>query len=119
MQASPAQFEGLITSITQSQDVEAILGKQPIFSEYGSQVRAILSALPPEVSRDLTSGYREPVPHLLGQVEAAIMTRELAIENAAQQVNLDKAWVSGEGNGRRIAEQEIGAEDSWNMDDPM
>lgn len=110
------QFQPMLASIIQSQDAEVILGKQPVLAEHGREVRATISALPPEVSRALMSEYREPNPQLVTGIEEAIISRELAIENAEKGIGLDKQWAAGDGPGRNMSEQNFGAKDSW-MDD--
>lgn len=117
--ANAAQFEGMLSSVIQSQDAEIILGKQPIFAEYGREVRAAVNALPPEVSRSLLNEYREPAAQLVSSIEEAIISRELAIENASQEVGLDQQWLAGGGNGRKISESELSAPDSWNEEPEM
>ena len=116
MSATATQFQGMIASVVSSQEAEVILGRQPILADYGREVRATLSAFPPEVSRELMSEYREPASHLVAAMEGAIMSRELAIENAAQEVGLDQEWLAGSGNGRKISEASLSADDEWNLD---
>lgn len=114
MDAQPAEFQGMISSVIQSQDTEVILGKQPILSDYGREVRTALSALPPEVSRGLMNEYREPGPQLVAEMEGAIMSRELAIENVTQEIGLDQQWLAGGGSGRHISESSLSGKDEWN-----
>ncbi|ANN80902.1 hypothetical protein BAU07_26260 (plasmid) [Bordetella flabilis] len=90
-----------------------ILGKQPVLSEYGAGVREAIRKLPPEVSKELLSEYKAPSPALLSSVQAAIIGREFAIENAAKGVNLDREWAEG-GMTRRLDEVGLAEEDSWN-----
>jgi hypothetical protein len=116
---APDRFEGMLASVVQSQDVETILGKQPILAEYGSEVRKAINALPPEVSRALMNEYREPTPQLVAAMEGAIMSRELAIENAAQEKNLDREYFAEGGSGRSISENAIGAKDDWMVEPEM
>jgi hypothetical protein len=111
---SAQQFQGMLASVVQSQDQEVILGKQAVLSEHGREVRAAISAFPPEVSRALMSEYREPSPQLVNGIESAIMSRELAIENAEKGVGLDQEWASGGGSGRHLNENDAGAVDPWN-----
>lgn len=108
------EFQPMLSTVVASQDAEVTLGKQPIMAEYGREVRTAINALPPEISRGLLSEYREPAPQLVAQMETAIMSRELAIEGAAQEANLDTEWLAGGGNGRTIDEHTIGADDDWN-----
>jgi hypothetical protein len=117
--ANAAQFEGMLSSVIQSQDAEVILGKQPIFAEYGREVRSAVNALPPEVSRSLLNEYREPAAQLVSSIEEAIISRELAIENATQEAGLDQQWLAGGGAGRKINEADLSAEDSWNQEPGM
>lgn len=114
MTASATQFRPMLSSVLASQDTEVTLGKQPIMADYGREVRQAISALPSEISRGLMSEYREPAPQLVAQMENAIMSRELAIEGAAQEQGLNQEWLAGEGAGRTISEVGLGAEDDWN-----
>lgn len=107
------QFQGMLSSVIQSQDAEVILGKQPVLSEHGREVRATISALPPEISRSLMSEYREPSPQLVSGIEGAIMSRELAIDNAEKGIGLDQQWAAGDGPGRNMSEQSFGEKDPW------
>lgn len=111
-------FQGMLSSVLESQDSEVILGKQPILSDYGREVRAALNALPPEVSRGLMNEYRTPTPQLVSAVENSIMSRELAIENAEQGVNLDQNWLAS-AQPRGMSETALSAEDEWNVDPNM
>ncbi len=114
MTAAATQFQPMLASVVASQDVEVTLGKQPIMADYGREVRTAINALPPEVSRGLMAEYREPAPQLVAQMEGAIMSRELAIENAAQEQNLDQEWLAGGGKGRKVSESDASADDEWN-----
>lgn len=110
------QFQGMLSSVIQSQDAEVIIGKQPVLADHGREVRAVISAMPPEVSRSLMSEYREPSPQLVSNIEGAILLREHAIENAEKGVSLDQEWAAGNGPGRSLSEQSIGEVDPWNED---
>jgi hypothetical protein len=114
MDVTADKFEGMLSSVVQSQDAEVTLGKQPVMAEYGREVRAIVSALPPEVSQGLMNDYKEPEPQVMASMEGAIMSRELAVENVTQEVGLDKEWLSNAGAGRQISENQMGASDDWN-----
>lgn len=115
--ASAQEFQSVGASIFPSQDAEIVIAKQPVLAEYGREVRSAISQLPPEVSRNLLAEYREPQPQLVAQMEGAIMTRELAIENAAQEVNLDQKWLTGE-TTRRMDEVGLSSDDDWNSPAP-
>jgi hypothetical protein len=108
------QFEPMLSTVVASQNAEVTLGKQPIMAEYGREVRNVISALPPELSRGMMAEYKEPAPQLLAQIEGSIMSRELAIENAAQEKTIDQEWLSGAGAGRKIDESNLGGKDAWN-----
>ncbi len=114
MSVTADKFEGMLSSVVESQAAEVILGKQPIMAEYGTEVRAIVNALPPEVSRGLMNDYQMPEPQLVNAMEGAIMAREVVVENATQKVGLDTEWLSNAGAGREISENGAGAGDSWN-----
>ncbi len=114
MDATPAQFEGMLPSVVQSQDAEVTLGKQPILADYGSEVRSIVNALPPEVSGGLMNAYQAPAPQLMAAMEGAIGARELVVDNATQEIGLDTQWLSNAGPGRQISENVAAAGDDWN-----
>lgn len=114
MSTSDGNFVSVISSVVPSQEVEVIVGKQPILAVYGQEVRAALGALPPEVSRALTGEYREPSAALLQAVEGALIARELAHEGAAREADLDREWLASGGSGRSLEEGALGADDSWN-----
>jgi hypothetical protein len=107
------QFQSMTASVFPSQNEEVVIAKQPVLADYGREVRSAINQLPPEVSRNLLAEYREPQPQLVAQLEEAIITRELAIENAAQGINLDQQWLQG-ANARRMDEVGISAGDEWN-----
>lgn len=107
-------FKPVTASIFPSQSAEITLGKQHVLAEHGAQVRAAISQLPPEVTRLVMGPYAEPRVSLFAATEAAIIQRELAVENAAQEVNLDKTWLSG-ASPRRISENAAGVDDEWNL----
>jgi len=111
--ASAQQFQSVTASVFPSQSAETVIAKQPVLADYGREVRSAINQLPPEVSRSLLAAYREPQPQLIAQMEAAIINRELAIESAAQEANLDKQWLQG-ANARRMDEARLSAEDEWN-----
>lgn len=111
------EFKSVVASVFPSQDAEVVIAKQPVLVEYGREVRSAISQLPPEVSRNLLSEYREPQSTLVAQTEEAIMTRELAIENAGQEVNLDQQWLTG-ANNRRMDEVGLSSDDGWNSPEP-
>jgi hypothetical protein len=114
MNASDCNFVSMISSVVPSQESEVILGKQPILAIYGQEVRNALGALPPEISRALTSEYREPSAGLLQGVERVLIARELAPDGAAQEASLDREWLANGGSGRGLEEGALSAEDSWN-----
>ncbi len=109
-----ANFQPMLSTVVQSQDSEVNLGRQPVLAEWGREVRTGISALPPEVSRALLAGYQEPDPAFVGQVENAITVRELAIEGAQQEVGIDQDWLAGGGQGRKMNERSLSADDDWN-----
>ena len=45
MEAQASDFQGMISTVLQSQSNEVILGKQPVLSDYGREVRASLLSL--------------------------------------------------------------------------
>ncbi len=108
-----SQFEPMLSTVVASQSTEVTLGRQPIMAEYGGEVRKAINALPTELSRGLMAEYKEPAPQLLAELEGSIMSRELAIENAAQEKTIDQEWLSGAGAGRKIDESNIGEKDAW------
>ncbi len=109
-----SEFQGMLSSVIGSQDGEVTLARQAVLSDYGREVRALVSALPPEVSKGLMSEYREPSPKLVAQMEGAITTRELAIEGAAQEANLDQAWLKGGSKDIGTAAERANT-DEWNI----
>lgn len=115
--ASAQSFQSFTASVFPSQDKEVVLGKQPVMAEYGREVRASISQLPPEVSRELLADYREPSPQLVGQVENAILAREHSIEGIEQGANLDQQWLQGAA-ARRMDEVGLSADDEWNAPAP-
>lgn len=108
-------FQSFTASVLPSQDFEVILRKQAPLAEHGREVRLALSQMPPEVTKELLGDYGAPKPEVVAAIEATVITRELSIENAAQEVNLDKEWLSGGGMGRRMDEVGLSADDSWNI----
>lgn len=115
--ASAQQFQSVTASVFPSQSAEFVIAKQPVLADYGREVRSAINQLPPDVSRNLLAEYREPQPQLVAQLEEAIITRELAIENAAQEVNLDQQWLQS-ANARRMNEVGLSADDDWNSPAP-
>jgi hypothetical protein len=57
--------------------------------------------------------YKEIQPQVIASTEAAIMTRELAIENAEKEVGLDMEWLQS-ASARRMDEVGLSAGDEWN-----
>lgn len=115
MEAQASDFQGMISTVLQSQFNEVILGKQPVLSDYGREVRAALSALPPDVTNALMSEYRAPTLQLMDTMAAAIIQRELGIEQIEQGVGLDQEWLKGAGAGRSMSESSVGNDDPWNL----
>lgn len=115
--ASAQQFQSVTASVFPFQSAEIVIAKQPVLADYGREVRSAINQLPPDVSRNLLAEYREPQPQLVAQLEEAIITRELAIENAAQEVNLDQQWLQS-ANARRMDEVGLSADDDWNSPAP-
>lgn len=115
MTPQASAFQGMIASVVQSQSYEVILGKQPILSDYGREVRSAMSALPPEITKGLMFEYRDPTPELVSQMAGAIMERELGIENVQQGIGLDQEWLQGAGTGRSMSEKAVGNDDPWNL----
>ncbi|MEN9194438.1 MULTISPECIES: hypothetical protein [Xanthomonas] len=112
--ASAAEFQSVGASVFPSQDREVVLNKQPALAEHGREVRSAINQLPPEVSQALLREYGEPSPQMIAQAESAIISRELAIESAAQEANLDKDWAVSGGANRRMDEVGLSAGDEWN-----
>lgn len=110
---TPGAFESFTATVIPSQEYEVNIAKQPVLLGHGSEVRAILSQLPPDVSKQLLSDYQDPAPKLVASIEEAVISREMAIENAAQEVNLDQEWLNG-AQSRKMSERSIGEEDPWN-----
>ena len=115
---TPQEFKSMGISIFPSQDQEIILGKQPVLAEYGAGVREAVRKLPPEVSKELLSDYRQLSPTLITALEDSIIEREFAIESAEKGANLDVEWLKGGGVGRRMDEVGLSDEDSWNTPEP-
>lgn len=111
---SADQFQGLLSSVIPSQDSEVIIGKQPVLAEHSREVRTALNAMPPDVSRAIIAEYAPPSPTTIASMENAIISRELAIENAGQEQNLDQQWLAEGGQGRGKDERNVGADDPWN-----
>ena len=118
MNLEPGQFEGMLSSVIESQGAEVALGKQPVLADYGREVRLALNALPPEASAGLTAGYQEPGAALLGAIAHAIDTRGEAADNAAQRRGIDQQWLGTEGGARAINEAALAGADSWNPAPP-
>lgn len=110
---SPNQFRSMGASIFPEQEREIILAKQPVLADYGREVRSAISNLPPEISREFLAEYKEPTAHLVGKMEEAILSRELAIENASQESSLDRQWL--EGAQKKMDEIGLSSDDEWNM----
>lgn len=108
-------FQGLTASVLPTQDFEVILRKQAPLADHGREVRLVLTQMPPEITRDLLGEYGAPKPEMVAAIEATVITRELSIDNAAQEVNLDKEWLTGGGMSRRMDEVGLSADDSWNI----
>jgi len=108
-------FQSFTASVFPSQEVEVTLAKQPALSAHGREVRLALSQMPPEVTRDLLSTYAMPSPETVAAMESTIMQRELSIDNASKEVNLDKEWLAGGAMNRRMDEVGLGSEDEWNI----
>lgn len=115
--ATAQQFQGMTASVFPSQSTEIVIAKQPVLADYGREVRSVINQLPPDVARNLLAEYREPQPQLIAQLEEAIIARELAIENAAQEINLDQQWLQG-AIARRMDEVGLSADDDWNSPAP-
>jgi len=114
---SPHQFQSMAASVFPSQTAETVIAKQPALADYGREVRPAINQLPPEVSRSLLAEYSEPQPQLVARLEEAIITRELAIENAGQETNLDQQWLQNV-NAQRIDNLGLSADDGWNSPAP-
>ncbi len=110
---SAEQFQSMTASVFQSPNEETIIAKQAVLADYGREVRAAISLLPPDVSKSLLQEYKEPQPQLFAQIEDAIMSRELSIESSGQGANLDEEWLRG-ANTRRMSEIGLSADDDWN-----
>ncbi len=115
--ASPQDFRSVAASVFPSQTAEIVIAKQPVLGEYGREVRCAINQLPPDVSKALLAEYGEPTATLSAQLEAAIITRELAIENTQSGIDLDQQWLQGE-NARRMDEVGLSADDDWNSPGP-
>jgi len=115
MNLEPGQFEGMLSSVIESQDAEVALGKQPVLADYGREVRLALNALPAEASAALTAGYQAPAAPLLEAMAQAIGARGEANDNAAQQRGIDQQWLGTEGGARHINEGALAGGDSWNQ----
>ena len=114
MKITAESFQPMLSSVIKSPDTVVTLGKQPVLAELAKGVRTMLNAMPPEVTRELLSEYRAPTPQLLSAMESAVMSRELAIENATQESNLDQEWLANGGENRTISEPTLSANDDWN-----
>jgi len=108
-------FQSLTASVLPSQDFEVILRKQAPLAEHGREVRLALTQMPPEVTRELLGDYGSPKAETVAAIEATVITRELSIDNAAQEVNLDKDWLADAGMARRMDEVGLSADDGWNI----
>jgi len=114
---SPHQFQSVTASVFPSQATEIVIGKQPALADYGREVRSAINQFPPDVSRNLIAEYREPSPQLVARLEEAITSRELAIENVAQEANLDQQWLQS-ANAQHTDNLDLGADDGWNSPAP-
>ncbi len=108
-------FQGFTASVLPSQDAEVRLRKQAALSAHSNEIRLALTQMPPEVSQELLGEYAPPKLEMVAAIEATVITRELSIENASQEVNLDKEWLSGGGMSRRMDEVGLSEEDGWNI----
>ncbi len=104
----------MLSSVVQSQDAEVTIAKQPIMAEIGREVRAIVNAMPAEVSSGLMTAYVEPAAHVMTAMEVAISAREMVVDNASQEKGIDSQWLSNAGPGREISESVAAAGDEWN-----
>lgn len=111
---SAQDFQSFTASVFPSQESEVVIAKQPVLADYGRELRSAINQLPPEVSRSLLSEYGEPSSALITSIEDAVIMREFAIENSAQESNLDQEWLKGVPAREHIDEQNIGEEDLWN-----
>ncbi len=109
------EFQSFTASVLPTQDFEVILRKQAPLADHGREVRLALTQMPPEVTRELLGEYGMPKPAMVAAIESTVITRELSIENAAQEVNLDKEWLAGGGLARRMDEVGLSADDEWNI----
>lgn len=115
MNLEPGQFEGMLSSVIESQGAEVALGKQPVLADYGREVRLALNALAPEASAALTAGYQTPPAPLLDAMAQTIGARGEATDNAAQQRGIDQQWLGTQGGARHINEGALAGGDSWNQ----
>lgn len=122
---SPERFSPVGASVFESSDEEVLLQKQAALSEHGREVRAAIGQLSPDVARELIAEYREPPHQLVRQVEASIISRELAIENIESGATLDQQWLGGvQGRSRQhdgqslIDERTASAKDEWDVASP-
>jgi hypothetical protein len=111
------QFESLTASVLPSQDFEVTLRKQATLDDHRREVRVLISQMTPETTLALLGEYGPPTLETVAAIETTFIQRELAIENAAQEVNLDKDWLTGNGNlaARRMSEVGLSADDDWNI----
>lgn len=116
--ATPQEFQSMGISIFPSQEREIILGKQPVLTEYGTGVREAVRKLPPEVTKELLSEYRQLSPTLITALEDSIIEREFAIESAEKGANLDIEWLKAGGADRRMDEVGLAGGDTWNTPEP-
>lgn len=115
---SAQDFQSFTASVFPSQDAEIVIGKQPVLADYGRELRSAINQLPPDVTKSLLSTYGEPSPELITSIENAVLMREFAIENAAQETNLDQGWLNGANNRQQIDEASIGKADTWYEPEP-
>jgi hypothetical protein len=109
-------FQGFTASVLPSQEAEVRLRKQAALSAHSNDVRLTLTQMPPEVTQELLGPYGPPKLEMVAAIEATVITRELSIENAAQEVNLDKEWLAGADHlKRRMDEVGLSEEDGWNI----
>lgn len=111
------QFQAFTASVFPSHDTEIVIAKQAALSEHGREVRSAVNQLPSEVSRALLGDYKELSPQMIAAAEAAIMTRELSIENAENEVGLDQSWLQS-ATTRRMDEVGLSSDDDWNEPTP-
>lgn len=112
--AAASEFSGMTGSIYESQDSEITLSKQPVLSEHGSEVRKAINQLPPETSQALLAQYGETPPSVVANIESAVTMRELAIENAEAEADIDQQWIR-DGVNSRMDSVGLSNDDEWNQ----